>query len=530
MATQKKYVSLDKLTKYNELLKAKIVADDAAALKSAKDYADSLASNYEVVGAAATAKQESINYTNEQIEALTTGTGAVKANTDAIAAIKDDTNIDSFADVVAELDKKQDTGDYATKTEAQGYANAKDGAIASAKAAGEAAQGAANVNAKAIADINNETTGILAVAKKFASEEDAKVQGNVDILAGKVGVVPEGSTVMGIITNIQENAYDDTAIVGRVNEVEKEVDTLIGADTGKSVRTIANEELAAQLIAEGAADSLDTLQEIAAWIQSHPDDASAMNKAIEALEEKVVLGTYVDGEETKEYATVKAYVEAEIAKVNEEIDSVDANVIETVKVNGAALTVTDKAVNVVVPTGALASKDAVSETDLNAELAAKLNGMTDANELKAAIDAEALRVDGILNDKVDKVTGKGLSTNDLTDTLKGNYDAAYAHSQIAHAPANAQANIIESVKVNGTALTITGKAVDIAVPTDNASLTNGAGYLVASDISNKADKATTLAGYGITDAYTNTQTDTAIANAMAQFVEVSESEINALFA
>ena len=44
------------------------------------------------------------------------------------------------------------------------------------------------------------------------------------------------------------------------------------------------------------------------------------------------------------------------------------------------------------------------------------------------------------NNKVDKVSGKGLSTNDLTNTLKTNYDTAYTHSQTAHAPANAQKN------------------------------------------------------------------------------------------
>lgn len=45
---------------------------------------------------------------------------------------------------------------------------------------------------------------------------------------------------------------------------------------------------------------------------------------------------------------------------------------------------------------------------------------------------------------------------------------------------------------------------------------DGKGFLVASDIANKADKATTLAGYGISDAYTKTETnsqiDTKIAN------------------
>lgn len=77
---------------------------------------------------------------------------------------------------------------------------------------------------------------------------------------------------------------------------------------------------------------------------------------------------------------------------------------------------------------------------------------------------------------VEKEEGKGLSTNDLTDELKGHYDAAYTHSQTAHAPVDAQANIIESVQVNGTALTITGKAVNIIIPESTkveASETNG---------------------------------------------------------
>ena len=41
---------------------------------------------------------------------------------------------------------------------------------------------------------------------------------------------------------------------------------------------------------------------------------------------------------------------------------------------------------------------------------------------------------------------------------------AYDHSQTAHAPSNAQANVIETIKVNGTALTPSSKAVNITVP------------------------------------------------------------------
>lgn len=57
---------------------------------------------------------------------------------------------------------------------------------------------------------------------------------------------------------------------------------------------------------------------------------------------------------------------------------------------------------------------------------------------------------------------------------------AYDHSQTTHAPSNAQANIIETIKVNGTALTPSSKAVNITVPTNNNQLTNGAGYITSS--------------------------------------------------
>lgn len=68
--------------------------------------------------------------------------------------------------------------------------------------------------------------------------------------------------------------------------------TLIGKDNGKSVRTIATEELVKQLIPENANESRDTLEEIAAWIQQHPEDASAMNASIAALQAR--LGTVYD--------------------------------------------------------------------------------------------------------------------------------------------------------------------------------------------------------------------------------------------
>ena len=59
---------------------------------------------------------------------------------------------------------------------------------------------------------------------------------------------------------------------------------------------------------------------------------------------------------------------------------------------------------------------------------------------------------------------KVLSDNDLTNELKEKYDAAHTHSQAEHAPADAEANVVEAVKVNGVALTVENKSVDVHVP------------------------------------------------------------------
>lgn len=114
----------------------------------------------------------------------------------------------------------------------------------------------------------------------------------------------ELSAALKAAIDAKAEATDVTALSGKVT-------TLIGADAGKSVRTIANEELAAQLIPETAKGSLDTLAEIAAWIQDHPDDASAMNSAITALQN--LVGTLPAGATS---TTVVAYIDEAIAAIN----------------------------------------------------------------------------------------------------------------------------------------------------------------------------------------------------------------------
>lgn len=357
-------------TKVGDKAVATQISDAIAALK--------LADTYEAKGEAAKV-QTALNEYKTSNDAVITG-------------IKTGDVINDFKSVETELGKKQAVGDYATKTEAQGYANAKDDAIAAAKKAGTDAQASVNTlsekvgtvpdnktvvqmisdaqtaatyddstvkadiktNKESIATLNTlvgdtavatqistavtaaktelkggtsdtDASATIAGAKKYADKLDTAMDARVDALEASIG---EGGSVSAQITaEINKLDKTDTAVDGEyvsavseadgiitvtraalpdysntyaakkhthaiadVTDLQTELDkvtTLIGNDASKSVRTIANEELAAQLIPENAKESLNTLQEIAQWIQDHPDDVTAMNTAIAALQSKV---------------------------------------------------------------------------------------------------------------------------------------------------------------------------------------------------------------------------------------------------
>lgn len=181
----------------------------------------------------------------------------------------------------------------------------------------------------------------LAIAEKMVDILIATGAANGTLAVNGTDVAVKGLAALAYKAEVSEADLDaalQAVISGKASAAE--VSTLIGADTGKSVRTIANEELAAQLIPEGAQESLDTLQEIADWIQAHPDDAAAMNAAITKLQ-GIVAG--IGGEED-DYATVLAAIEGEItaalAGIAEGATKVEASETNgNIKINGAETTV-----------------------------------------------------------------------------------------------------------------------------------------------------------------------------------------------
>lgn len=89
----------------------------------------------------------------------------------------------------------------------------------------------------------------------------------------------------GEITGV-EVLENDIATATSVGDVNDRIDVLVGDDTG-SIRDIARNELAAQLLSGKADDDFKTLEQLAAWLEDHPEDVAEINQAISDLQGKV---------------------------------------------------------------------------------------------------------------------------------------------------------------------------------------------------------------------------------------------------
>ena len=170
----------------------------------------------------------------------------------------------------------------------------------------------------------------LSIADKMVDILIATGTANGTVAVNGVDVAVKGLAALAYKAQVSAADLDSalTAVLA-AKAAKADVDTLIGTDSGKSVSTIANEELTKQLIPEGAQESLDTLTEIAQWIQDHPDDAAAMNTAIAKLNE---IAAGIGGEED-DYATVMAAIEGKIAAAMAGIAQ-GATKVEKSEVNG----------------------------------------------------------------------------------------------------------------------------------------------------------------------------------------------------
>ena len=271
--------------------------------------------------------------------------------------------------------------------------------------------------------------------------------------------VSDGITALNLATTYAGKAY------------EGKVDTLIGTDTSKSVRTIAAEEIAAELADPNRDTAFDTLKEIADWIQAHPADAAAMNTAITALQTKTTLGN--DPDTGEEYATVKGYVDDQIAAVNGDASTL-AGRVSTNEGDISAL----KA-----GLGTSADEAAVAGTTAWSRIADNQARLTAVEGRATALEGRATTIEGRLGTADDTASASGTTAwsrlknaeADI-DTLQGLVGATSVASQISTAvqaldadldatgtPANGGVFVVSGVtEVDGVLTAVDSVEVDAA--------------------------------------------------------------------
>lgn len=223
---------------------------------------------------------------------------------------------------------------------------------------------------KKVETLENLFTGTEGGVQDIVTSEIAKLGGEAtgEGTYVDVKVTTAGGQVTGVVVTEDFTAITDaiTAEAERAGAAEKanadaiaaekaRIDILVGAkdeegnfvDAGKSVRTIANEELAAQLLAgpDGAVDNFKTLQELAAWLEEHPESAAAMNTAIQKNATDIENITKENGTIDTKVAAAEGRVDEKLkdyAKTSEVEDALEAY-STTEQMNAAIKVVGDKA-------------------------------------------------------------------------------------------------------------------------------------------------------------------------------------------
>ena len=175
---------------------------------------------------------------------------------------------------------------------------------------------------------------------------------------------------------------------------------------------------------------------------------------------KLLLTGKVDKENGKGLSS-NDYTSDEKTKLSGVAAGAQVNVLEGIQKNGATVSPVNKIVNLAIPTKTSdITNDSGFITEADIPEGAAASTATPLMDGTAAVGSSNAFARGDHRhpsdtSKVDKVAGKGLSTEDYTTTEK---------TKLGGIAAGAQVNVLEGIKVNGTAQAPTDKIVNIAVP------------------------------------------------------------------
>ena len=391
-------VGTDSDTKASNTIKgAKLYADDKAssALNDAKAYADGLVTGDsgitkrvdaletkvdtgKVSEAIATAKNDAITEAGTNADTkISTAKTEILGEAGYQQTVKSAYELAGTKATLDEAVKEIEKKNYATKTEAQGYANAKDAAIADAKKAGTDAQSAVNALSNKVGSIpeSSQATTVVGyvdekvgaipaqtnysvtvtpstvegLAKRYTIHQEATgLDVNIDIptdmvvKSGAVVTNPEGLTAGTYLVLTLANATNDKVYIDVGNLIEY-VTSGSGANDMVKIAVSADHKVTASIT-----DGSITKAKLATAVQD------SLNKADSAIQQAGLTSALVPYAKTADVA--EGYVaketgkrlmtDAEGTKLEGIAAGAQVNKIESVKVGGTALEITEKAVNI----------------------------------------------------------------------------------------------------------------------------------------------------------------------------------------
>lgn len=361
----------------------------------------------------------------------TTNDAAVKANADALTAIKDHESVDSFGDVMTEMAKYQLAGDYATKTEAQGYADAKDAAIAAAQKAGDDAQNAVDaLTTRVEANEAHATTysakvdtlvgedaskSVRTIAAEEAAKKDAAIKEAKDAADAAQA---DADAIEEDLGNVEGLSTTNKTVVGAINEV------LAAVGTGGTAAVVT---VTTDTTTEGALKSYTIKQgTTTVGVIDIPKDMVVQSGSVVTNPEGQPEGTYIklvlaNATNDEIFVNVGSLVDiykaqASAAQVQLAIDSSTREISATIV--AGSITSTELAANAVI-TEKIADGN-VTKVKLSSAVQASLD-KADAAATAADLDAAELRLDAV---EAKLGTGEGSVASMIATAKQEAIDAA----------------------------------------------------------------------------------------------------------
>lgn len=294
------------------------------------------------------------------------------------------------------------------------------------------------------------------------------VDGKVTMKGFAAAVAGQQPRINAAGTGIEWYTPDTSTVSGLADTVAGHTQDIASLQSGKADRatTLEGYGITDAMTATAIAEAIQTA--IAATGHASFKKVDVV-PSVESAEDHV-LYLVMNGDTG--FYDIYAKVDSEVVRLDDVSVNLDAY-STTEQMNSAIAEATKDKVDVVAGKG-------LSANDFTDGLKAKLEGVAEganvnvidgvSEEFAVSEDGKILSVLMVSQDKitgladallgkVDKVDGKGLSTNDFTDDLKEKLEGLHA---------DGEANILEAIQMNGVALGITEKAVNIPAATASA--------------------------------------------------------------